>query len=265
VTDDETEPAGSAGAGDAGADDATGQPGDLLGELATLRHRVRATRHAYWFPLVLFGLIGIGAVPFYLLSAPPGVTGRSAWTVVAPATPVLAGNGISSLGRGSSLLGFYWLLALVAGFLLMMAWYRRHARQAGVTSPVRPAAITGIALTIVALIGPAIARAVGSQWLWLPFPWFLTIHGMYPFLIIGISLCVLARSERSRALTLIAIVYLAAAVVACSYDVENQVARFGYYTSANWFMVLPNAALPVGVLLLSGATASLYRRRVVTA
>jgi hypothetical protein len=72
-------------------------------------------------------------------------------------------------------------------------------------------------------------------------------------------------SERSRALTLIAVVYLAAAIVASSYDVENQVVRLGYYTGANWFQVLPNAALPVGVLLLSGAIAYLHRRRMVTA
>lgn len=262
MTDDPTE---NGGAGDAA--DAAGQPGELLGELAALRHRARVTRHAYWFPLVLFGLIGIGAVPFYLASMParpgPGIHAVAGAPIAA--MPALAGGIFLGVGQGGILLGYYWLLALVAGFLLTVAWYRRHARQAGVTSPARPAAITGIALTIAALVLPAIAAAAGARWLWLPYPWFLTIHGMYPFLIIGIGLCVLARSERSRALTVIAVVYLAAAAVACSYDVENLVARLGYYTGANWFMVLPNTALPVAVLLLSGAAAYLVRHRMVTA
>jgi hypothetical protein len=264
VTDHSDELPAAAAAAAGGAADATGQPDELLGELAALRHRTRTVRHAYWFPLVLFGLIGCGAVPFYLLSVTRPHPGVSAWTV-APAVPVLAGQGPIDAGRGAVLLGYYWLLALVAGFLLTVAWYRRHARQAGVTSPARAAAITGIALTIAALILPTVALVAGLRWLWLPFPWFLTIHGMYPFLIIGIGLCVLAHSERSRALAAIAVVYLAAAVLACSYDVENVVARLGYYSGGGWFSVLPNLALPAGVLLLSGAGAYLIRRRMVTA
>lgn len=255
-------PGAAAGAGDVPA-------GELLSELTALRHRVRAARHAYWFPLALFGLIGCGAVPFYLAGGPPaGVSyvGHNMW-IGSPVMPVFDGNGF--LGRASSyassaggaLLGFYWLLALVGGFLVMMAWYRRHARRAGVTSPARGAAITGIVLTILALVLPPVAQVVRVSWLTVAYPWFLVFHGMYPFLIIAISVCVLAWAERSRALTVIALIYLAATVVACSYDVENLVGRLGVYSAGIWYAVLPNLALPVLVLLLSGLAARLVGRQ----
>jgi hypothetical protein len=62
------------GNGDAGGrepDDGaeTGRPEDpagLLGEMAALRRRTRTARHAYWFPLVLFGLLTCLSAPFYV-------------------------------------------------------------------------------------------------------------------------------------------------------------------------------------------------------
>jgi hypothetical protein len=41
-----------------------GAPADLLGEMRVLRRRARAARHAYWFPLVLFGVLTCASVPF---------------------------------------------------------------------------------------------------------------------------------------------------------------------------------------------------------
>ena len=39
----------------------------LLAEMKALRRRARTARHAYWFPLVLFGLLTCASVPFYVL------------------------------------------------------------------------------------------------------------------------------------------------------------------------------------------------------
>jgi hypothetical protein len=248
----------------AAAADHDARPGELLGELAVLRRRVRTARHAYWFPLALFGLIGCGAIPFYLATSRPA--SRPAGAFVArgdlPALPVktLGGFGLPDTPVGGLLLGFYWLLALIGGFLLMLAWYRLHARRAGVTSAARSAAITGIILTMLALVLWPVSQVLRPGWLDLLFPWFLTIHGMFPFLIIAVSLCVLARAERSWGLGAAAVVFLAATVVACSYNVENVLARLGYYSGASWFEVLPNLALPVSVLLLSAAVAAGARR-----
>ena len=51
-------------AGGAGGERTAGQA-DLLGEMKALRRQARAARHAYWFPLVLFGLLTCASVPFY--------------------------------------------------------------------------------------------------------------------------------------------------------------------------------------------------------
>ena len=127
------------------------------------------------------------------------------------------------------------------------------------TSAARGAAITGIILTALVLVLWPVSR-LRPGWPGLLFPWFLTIHGMFPFLIIAVSLFVLARAERSWGLTAIAVLFLTAALVACSYHVENVIGRLGYFSGAAWFGVLPNLALPVGVLLLSGAAVLGARR-----
>ena len=50
--------------GGAGGERTAGQA-DLLGEMKALRRQARAARHAYWFPLVLFGVLTCASVPFY--------------------------------------------------------------------------------------------------------------------------------------------------------------------------------------------------------
>ncbi|HEX5301798.1 MAG TPA: hypothetical protein VFW50_32895 [Streptosporangiaceae bacterium] len=74
MSDDESDPAGP---------EAT-----LLADMKALRRRTRTARHAYWFPLVLFGLLTCASVPFYVLPGPPaGGTG----TVPGSPLPVLGG------------------------------------------------------------------------------------------------------------------------------------------------------------------------------
>jgi len=56
-------------------DPASGQA-DLLAEMKALRRRARTARHAYWFPLVLFGLLTCASMPFYVPpNRPAGETG----------------------------------------------------------------------------------------------------------------------------------------------------------------------------------------------
>jgi hypothetical protein len=107
---------------------------DLLGEMRVLRRRARAARHAYWFPLVLFGLLTCASVPFYVQSVGPG--GRV--TISAgpgPRLPVL-GGGSPGLPV-QHYLGYYWLAALLGGLLLTLLWYRRNARRVGLQTPAR--------------------------------------------------------------------------------------------------------------------------------
>jgi hypothetical protein len=43
-----------------------GQPEEILADLGRLRRQARAARHAYWFPLVLFGALIAASSPFFV-------------------------------------------------------------------------------------------------------------------------------------------------------------------------------------------------------
>ena len=57
-------------------------PEELLSDLDRLRRQARTARHAYWFPLVLFGLLTCASIPFYVsdvTQAGVGVAGAGAF------------------------------------------------------------------------------------------------------------------------------------------------------------------------------------------
>ena len=101
-----------------------GEPGTLLADLARLRRQARAARHAYWFPLILFGLLTCGAAPLYVAAAaPPAPSGAYA----AHLGPILLGG--SPAGGNGRYIGWYWAAALAGGYLLTVIWYRRQDRK----------------------------------------------------------------------------------------------------------------------------------------
>ena len=238
---------------------ADARPGQLLADLKRMRRQARTARHAYWFPLFLFGLLTCGAAPLYVVAAAPSTA--SGVLTFGPAPILLGGVPISGL---SFYIGWYWAVALVGGYLLTLLWYRRHARRAGVWTPARGYLITGVVLTAAVLVIPPLT----GWWVpvlalvWLPFG-DLWVRGTLAFLIIAAGLWVLARAERSRALAVIALVYTAAALLASLYNVENIVFRLGWIPESAFawqLTVLPGALLPAAVLLLAGCGAFLAQR-----
>ena len=236
-----------------------GGPGPLLTDLARLRRQARAARHAYWFPLVLFGLLTCGAAPLYVVAAAPPAT-SGAYTI--DSGPILLSG--TPFGTSSFYIGWYWAVALVGGYLLTLLWYRRHARRAGVATPARSYLIIGVVLTVLVLVIPPLTLVVPAlSWVWLPFGdvW---IRGTLAFLIIAAGLWVLARAERSRALAVIALVYTGAALLSSLYNVENIVFRLGWNPGRSAFAwqltALPNVLLPAAILLAAGCGAFLAQR-----
>lgn len=249
----------AAQAGPAGEADAAGGPGRLLADLASLRRQTRAVRHGYWFPLVLFGLLTCGAAPLYVAAAAPHDLSVAYATGRAP----LLLNGFLP-GGGGFYIGWYWAAALAGGYLLTVAWYRWHARRAGVATPARGYLITGVVLTVLVLVIPPLTMVVPAlSWIWLPFGdvW---IRGTLAFLIIAAGLWMLARAERSRALAVIALVYTGAALLSSLYNVENIVFRLGWNPGRSAFAwqltALPNVLLPAAILLVAGCAAFLVQR-----
>ena len=236
-----------------------GEP-ELLSEMKALRRKARAARHAYWFPLVLFGLLICASIPFY--RQPSGGPGQTAGAVRVPVfSPFLSG----AVGIASGNLWYFWLAALLGGLLLTYLWYRWHARRIGLQTPARGYLIAMGALTLAAILIPPLTLS-GPHWLrflhrlavlW---PGDLTVRGTFPFLIIASGLLVLAWAERSLGLTLVAVVYTGAALLASLYDIENVTSRLGWNLplDSQW---LPNVLLPALVLLIAGAGAFLVQRR----
>jgi hypothetical protein len=249
-------PPAASGGGPAGGGPAA-EPGTLLADLARLRRQTRAARHAYWFPLVLFGLLTCGAAPLYVVAAAPPASGAHAFD----SGPILLGS--TPFGTSTFYIGWYWAVALVGGYLLTLLWYRRHAGRAGVRTPARGYLITGVVLTVAVLVIPPLTRLVpGLALVWLPFGdvW---IRGTLAFLIIAAGLWVLARAERSRALAAVALVYTGAALLASLYNVENIIFRLGWTprSAFAWQLtVLPNVLLPAAILLGAGCGAFLVQR-----
>ncbi len=110
----------------------------LLTDLTALRHRTRADRHGYAFPLLLFGglillaplLYTAGQVDFELDDFDPRPVGsnflvRTFRTAAGP-DPL-----------SPTLVALYWLATLVLGSLATAWWYRRRAERAGVETDTR--------------------------------------------------------------------------------------------------------------------------------
>ena len=251
---------------DEGTGPASGQENDdLLQEMQVLRSRARNARHAYWFPLVLFGVLTCASVPFYIH---PGVPSGYATEAGQPGSqlPVLGGFPGALVQR---YLGYYWLAALLAGLLLTLLWYRRNARRVGLQTPARGYVITVAVLTVLALAVPPLSQLRSPHLLsWLQhlqmlWPGDLVVRGTFPFIIIAAGLWALSWAERSRALAGIAAIYTGTALLASLYDIEDLLFRLGWNpASGQWDLTsLPNVLLPALVLLAAGAGAFAAQRQ----
>jgi hypothetical protein len=236
----EAQGTGRGGSG-TGAPDA---PASLLSDLGRLRKQARSVRHAYWLPLLLFGLVIGASSPFYLVTPPS----RS--------NPLLL-TGTGAFGALSGMFdanpaaqAIYWLLTIGAGLYVTWLWYRRHGRRVGLMTPARGFVIVGVIVGVLVIVLPAMQLLPGD----------LVVRGTLPFLIIAATLWVLAWAERSRALLVVAAIFTGTALLASLYNVENILYRLGW-SPATRFSTLPNILLPALVLLISGACAYVVQRR----
>jgi hypothetical protein len=254
--DDQARPAEGGAAQPGGGSTAAGE---LLSDLTRLRRQARSARHAYWFPLVLFGLLICAAAPLYVAADAHLMAGAQS----AGVPPVLILGGIPPLG--SAALGWYWAAALTGGYLVTVLWYWRHARRAGLRTPWRAYLATGIVLVLAMIVPVLLTRWVhtlGRMWVPLAGIWF---RGTVAFLIIAAGLWVLALAERSRGLAVAAGVYTGAALLVSLYNVENVLFDLGWDPGTSqlaWRLtVLPDVLLPAVVLLAAGLGAFLAQHR----
>jgi len=228
------------------------QPEEVLADLGRLRRQARAARHAYWFPLVLFGALIAASSPFFVEQIPP--PGVTFW--VTRVNPLAAFGGMFTRPG----LSYYWLAAIVTGLGLTGWWYRRHGARVGLRTPSRGFVLTGLVITAALLVLSFIS--VGGILIGFPLG-IMTVRGTFPMLIIAIVLWVLARAERSAGLTVVAVLFTGAALLADLYNVENIVFRVGWNpTQSQWpYTSLPEVLVPALVLLVAGGIAFVAQRR----
>ncbi|BAJ26064.1 hypothetical protein KSE_02140 [Kitasatospora setae KM-6054] len=185
-----------------------GTPREVLSGLGELTRRVRAAQRDAWIPLLLFGLLTLGAV----------VVGRLTFRqqdVPCPGAPAAPGETCTAMHQGSPA---YWTVGLLAAYAATAWWYLRRSRQRGVGSPVRPYALAGVA-AVAALAATAWwgagqpapgadLRLWGLQFTANATGTLLLQHFLGGAAAIGVPLLVLARIERNGPLALFALGYL---------------------------------------------------------
>jgi len=221
-----------------------------IDDVSELRSRTRRARRGLWFPLVLFGLVILASTPLYVN---PTITPTPAFlTPDVPSSPsTFTGNGGDSGLLGFSLGGMFsfsplmvtvfWLVAGPMGYVLTAGFYWLQARRRGVATSIRAYVLTGLGLfaLLVAISTPLIPVPVHGN---------LLVRGLTPLLAVALGLFVLARVERSWALLVFAVPFLALCVTANLYDMENVVYGLGLGSAGPEV----NVIVVGSVLLLAG-------------
>lgn len=236
------------------ASDQTDDPRVVLAHTRDLTRRVRRAQRTTWVALLVLAVVVLAAIPLY----------RYARYGLGSAHCAASADGrLNVCLPYSTLVLWYWPVALVAAYSVIGAVFVRRARARGVGTRVIAYVVGGVVLALAAA-GVSLWDAahplswahvagtfvpVGSSWV----PELNRLVG--PTGVIGLGLLVLARVERSRALVLFALVYL--------YSVMTSVptGQRSTATLSSW-MFLPGLLLPGLVLLVgSGLFAVLERRR----
>jgi hypothetical protein len=233
-----------------------------------------AQRPGYALPLVVGGLLLVGAVVLY------------AWTNtwVGPAHGTSSGPhagiwiGFAPMARATYFppptswfmtprqvflpsfyyLGWYWAVALAVGALLALLWFYRDGRS----GPRRAYLATAAVLVALTLALPLLTQAVpGLASLWLRGPW---VKGVPALVIAGCSLGILAWVERSRGLARLTVIYavMALAIGGWLASVPDYVLMFWpALTPQPWHLTPLDALLGPAAVLIGAGMAFRWRGR----
>ncbi|HEV8561492.1 MAG TPA: hypothetical protein VGR06_34665 [Actinophytocola sp.] len=114
---------------------------ELLTDVQTLRRRARRDRRASAFPLLLFGVLILAAPLCYVPMEPVELDFTSGvWymdQIPEGPFPAFFGIGPFVAVKYPGLIGWYWFLVIVVGFVATAWWYRRRALRIGVETDTR--------------------------------------------------------------------------------------------------------------------------------
>lgn len=223
---------------------------ELLATTRALTRRVRSAQRGAWFPLLLFGLATLGSAPFNHL----GGHARAC------TPPTVGGYVCSVYSQGESV---YWPTVLVLIYAAVAWFYTRRSRQRGVGTRVRVYVIVGVVVAVVltaaslwVITHPSPSRDVLGLHLFPGTPvGSAAFRLVSPAAAIGIALFVLSRIERSPALLVFAIGYLA--IVLFSFPSTH----YGPGVVPHLPLFSPRTLVEGAVLLLGSGGFALAERR----
>lgn len=214
---------------------------ELLADVQALRRKARADRHAYWLPLLFFGVAIAASAPLYVQH-------------IVFSTDLIQADDLYEMTTDRRL-NMYWSTVLLVGALVTAWWYRRQGSRTGIEGRVGPPLVAAtlflIAYTVLGSL-PSVASALWPLW----------FRDYSALLVIAVGLVALAWQERSRGLWVVAALFCGAAVLALVPDlVTNLSPGFGGPADAYRYEQLPALVLPALVLLTGGLVAGLRSRR----
>ncbi len=187
-------------------------PAQLLAEMRLIRDRTSVLAHAYWLPLLLFGLVVCGSLPFYERLAPPrrAAAPNPLPSACVPGQPCRFPAG-AHYRITVTPLGWYWQVAIPVAVVLTVLWYRWRANRIGLRTPARGFLITGLVLGELVLLASLLTTVLQPGQ---PSPILGDARHVGSMLVIAAILAVLAWAERSRALAGIVAAFFVVAVPA---------------------------------------------------
>jgi hypothetical protein len=220
----------------AGAD-----PRRLLADARALARNVRLAQRVTWLPLLVLGLVSLGAIPVH----------RWGHQVLSDCRPLPDGEVCQVWFRDVSI---YWWTALVLAYVVIAVGYLRVARARGLATRVTPYVVAGLALLAVfTLFHLAVAEHLVPVDPTRPHWALLALFRLTDFTgSIGLALLVLAWLERHLALAAFALAYLVVVVVPVNLG-------WGVHWGDRWGFA-PMLVIGGGVLLLGSAGFALAQR-----
>lgn len=228
------------------ASDAAGS----LRALESARSRTRLMRSDHWLVALVFGVVVLGAIPFYVTAECRRVAcGRSSAPLGQAFVPMFNRSVLSNWAT------VYWAVAVVAGFALLVVHHRWRTHQVGVEWRLWPAVVTGVVLLGLVVL-------MGDSGLGVPVPGDLVMRGTMILPILALAVAIDAYLERSWTFGLFAAGFIGLALLSSLYTEINLFQRAGIgglFSGAGH--ELPNLILPGAYLVLGGVGFLLGRGR----
>jgi hypothetical protein len=234
---------------------------ELVGEIEGVRRRTRRAARGGAVPLGILALLVLGAAPVYAVASQSVVDGDGTGVFLFdPAADTFRVTYFERLLNahpnvtGHPGIGLYWLIAAPLAFAAIAAYYTWRARRTGIATNGWWVAAAGASL--LALLIATMWHAGGAMTHDFDTGGPRPVDYVNPFLVVAVSVFVLAWVERSVAVLLAAVTFLGCLLLADTYSYAT-LSNVGFEDLASW----GTATAILGAVLLLGTGVVAFVRR----